>query len=132
MEWVAITTAAMGAVAGVVGLVVAIRAEVRATRAARNADDSATRSANALEEANRIRLAENSPEKSPWLLVPTTGEGVRVRNESNRTAVVAGLSTDPPERRNAIVRPPSLPISVEGRDGFDFLFRTAARRVRGL
>lgn len=132
-QWIAWVTGPAALVLAVVTFFTTRSDAKRARRDATSAESAALRSAAALEEANRIRLAENPPENAPWSsATPTTNEGVRVTNESSRTAVVVALSADPPGTVNAIVRPPALPLTVEPKDHFELIFRSRARRTARL
>lgn len=114
-EWagwaVAIIGGLTGATLGVIGFFRTTRAEV-----------AAVRSADALEEANRVRLAENPPEKPPWSEARwVSGEVFAVVNESARVAVVTDVEPDVDRFAGLLRHRRPYPARVDVGDNFEVM-----------
>lgn len=87
-----------------------------------NAATHAKRAADALEESNRIRLAENPPEKPPWSDARwVSGEVFAVRNDSARGVIVAGIESDDERLTGLLHHRRKYPAPVDPGDNIEVM-----------
>jgi len=107
-----------GIVGGLVGAIVGIRSFFKADAASVDAK----RAADALEEANRIRLEENPPERPPWGDARwVSGELFAIKNDSARSVVVTGIESDSDRLAGLLRHRRAYPTTVDAGDTIEVM-----------
>lgn len=98
----------------------AVLAEIRARRAETSSEGAvaaATRSADALEEANRFARAANPSDVPPWSTAEwVSGETFSIRNDSKRVAIVEDIEPDTDRLADLLRHRVSYPFRVDPGD----------------